>query len=114
MPGARQILRGGDFVFESVGHTRKIPIADNLDLGIVARNLAAFYRLTGQFNKAEPLYQRSLAFKEKRLGPNHPLVATSLDGFGMFCVARGEYSQAASLLERALSIKEKTLGPEHP
>ena len=33
----------------------------------------------GQYAKAEPLYQRSLAIREKALGPEHPDVATSLN-----------------------------------
>ena len=42
-------------------------------------NLAALYNAQGQYAKAEPLYQRSLAIREKALGPEHPDVANSLN-----------------------------------
>ncbi len=42
-------------------------------------NLATLYDTQGKYAEAEPLYQRSLAILEKALGPEHPLVATSLD-----------------------------------
>ena len=33
----------------------------------------------GKLEEAEPLYTRSLAIREKALGPDHPAVATSLN-----------------------------------
>ena len=39
-------------------------------------NLAELYRVQGKYVEAEPLYQRSLAIREKALGPEHPQVAT--------------------------------------
>ena len=35
-------------------------------------NLAALYHASGAYAKAEPLYQRALAIREKALGPEHP------------------------------------------
>jgi hypothetical protein len=37
------------------------------------------YQTQGHYAAAEPLYERSLAIKEKALGPDHPDVATSLN-----------------------------------
>ncbi|HAA26653.1 MAG TPA: tetratricopeptide repeat-containing protein, partial [Cyanobacteria bacterium UBA8553] len=42
-------------------------------------NLAALYKVQGNYSQAEPLYQRSLAIWEKALGSEHPNVATSLN-----------------------------------
>ncbi|CAM9178067.1 unnamed protein product, partial [Discosporangium mesarthrocarpum] len=33
----------------------------------------------GIFKEEEPLYLRSLAVREKRLGPEHPAIATALN-----------------------------------
>ncbi|CAM9878567.1 unnamed protein product, partial [Laminaria digitata] len=33
----------------------------------------------GDYTEAGPLYKRSLAIKEKALGPEHPSVATSIN-----------------------------------
>ena len=38
-------------------------------------NLAELYRAQGRNAEAEPLHKRSLAIREKALGPNHPNVA---------------------------------------
>ena len=42
-------------------------------------NLAGLYHAQGKYAAAEPLYNRSLAIREKVLGPQHPDVATSLN-----------------------------------
>lgn len=35
--------------------------------------------IQGKYEEAEPLYERSLAIREKALGPDHPAVATALN-----------------------------------
>ncbi|RUS32761.1 hypothetical protein BC938DRAFT_474383 [Jimgerdemannia flammicorona] len=60
----------------------------------------------GKYDKAEPLYERVLAIREKVLGAEHPNTA-------FLYIGQGEYDQATSLLERALAIFEKVLGSEH-
>lgn len=72
------------------------------------------YRTQGQYAQAGPLYQRALAIKEKALGPEHPLVATSLNNLAAPYDDQGQYAQAEPLYQRALAILEKALGPEHP
>jgi hypothetical protein len=42
-------------------------------------NLAAIYDALGDYHKAEPLYKRSLAIREKALGPDDPDVARNLN-----------------------------------
>jgi len=46
-------------------------------------NLAALHDSQDQYAKAEPLYNRALAIREKALGPEHPDVATSLNNLAM-------------------------------
>ena len=38
--------------------------------------LAGIYKAQGRYVEAEPLMKRSLAIREKALGPEHPSVAT--------------------------------------
>ena len=40
---------------------------------------ARLYHKQGKYAEAEPVYQRSLAIREKTLGAEHPDVATSLE-----------------------------------
>ena len=72
------------------------------------------YRSQGRYAEAEPLYQRSLAIREKALGPDHPDVGTSLNNLAVLYQSQGRYAEAEPLYQRALAIREKALGPDHP
>ncbi len=77
-------------------------------------NLAGVYRTQGRYAQAEPLYQRSLAIKEKALGPEHPAVATGLNNLAALYIAQGKYTEAEPLYQRALLVLTRAVGPEHP
>ena len=68
----------------------------------------------GKYAAAIPLAQRSLAMREKELGPNHPDVATTLNNLAVLYSEQGEYGRAEPLYVRALAIREKALGPPIP
>ena len=53
-------------------------------------NLAALYRAQGRYGEAEPLYKRSLAIREKALGPEHPQTGTRLNNLARLLEAKGE------------------------
>jgi CHAT domain-containing protein/F0F1-type ATP synthase beta subunit len=67
----------------------------------------------GQYAAAIPLAERALAIREKVLGEEHSLVATSLNNLALLYQAQGNYSQAEPLYQRSLAIYEKVLGKEH-
>ena len=75
--------------------------------------LAEVYSSQGRYAEAEPLYQRSLAIREKALGPEHPSVAIALGNLGKLYRAQGNWSEAEPPLDRALAILERSLGPEN-
>jgi len=64
-------------------------------------NLAQLYATQGQYAQAEPLYKRTLAIKEKALGPDHPDVAMSLNNLAQLYDTQGQYAQAGPLYKRA-------------
>ena len=68
----------------------------------------------GHFADAEPLYRRSLAIREKQLGPDLPVVSSSLLNLAALYGAMGRYAEAEPLYRRSLEIMEKRLGPDHP
>jgi tetratricopeptide (TPR) repeat protein len=72
------------------------------------------YKNTGQYAKAEALYQRSLKIYEAKLEPDHPRVAASLNNLAGLYQGMGQYTKAEPLHQRSLKIKESTLGPDHP
>ena len=51
-------------------------------------NLALLYYNQRKYAKAEPLYQRALAIREKVLGPEHPDTATSLNNLAVLYESR--------------------------
>jgi tetratricopeptide (TPR) repeat protein len=55
---------------------------------------------------ARPLFERALAIREKALGSEHSLTATTLDNLGVLLKDQGDLPGARSLNERALAIRE--------
>jgi hypothetical protein len=51
--------------------------------------------------------ERTLAIREKVLGPEHPDTAASLHNLAILLVGQGDLVGAQSLLERALAILNK-------
>ena len=86
---------------------RHSDVADSLS------SLAVLYYNQGQYAKAEPLYHRALAIREKVLGPEHLDVANNLNNLAGLYYNQGQYPKAELLMRRALVILEKALGPEH-
>jgi len=61
-------------------------------------NLAGLYQDQDRTAEAEPLYQRSLAIREKVLGPDHPLVGTALDNLAVLAFVQRELAAGRRLL----------------
>ena len=72
------------------------------------------YRAQGRLDEAEPLLQRTLAIRERALGPDHPDTAQSLNNLAELYHSQGRLNEAEPLLQRALAIAEQALGPAHP
>jgi len=58
-----------------------------------------------QYAKAEPLYGRALAIREKALGPGHTDLAQSLSNLAVLYQAQGQYAKAEPLKTRASAIR---------
>ncbi len=70
-------------------------------------NLANLYRAQSHHAQAEPLYQRSLAIREKVLGPEHPAVATSLENYAALLRQTARADEAERMEARAKAIRAK-------
>ena len=68
----------------------------------------------GKYAEATVIAERSLAWREVELGPEHPDTANSLNNLAGLNYSQGLYAKAEPLYQRALAIREKALGPEHP
>jgi len=62
-----------------------------------------------KYDRAEILYKRELALREKMLGPQNPDLAVELKEMASFYVEQKRYSEAEPLYERALRIEDDAL-----
>ena len=81
--------------------------ADILDV------VGGILRDCGVYPPAVRIWERCLTIRETILGPNHPNVATGLNGLAELYRAQGQYAKAEPLYQRALEIWEAALGPNH-
>ena len=75
-------------------------------------NQAVLLQRTGAADEAVPLFEKALQVTEGDVGPNHPQVATILNGYGDHFRASGEDARAMALFQRALAILEATAHPD--
>ncbi|MBG1266717.1 tetratricopeptide repeat protein, partial [Nostoc sp. WHI] len=75
---------------------------------------ARFYNGQGLYNQALPWFEQCLEVTKKRLGEEHPSVATSLNNLALLYNSQGRYSEAEPLFIQALALSRKLLGEEHP
>ncbi len=69
------------------------------------KNLALLYQTQGKYAKAEPLYQRAPAIREKALGPEHPDVAQSLENYAALLRQTARVDEAERMEARAEAIR---------
>jgi tetratricopeptide (TPR) repeat protein len=109
---------------ESAQHNRVVPqflllalhaahARDRDDVAALNERIEQLYN-KGRYSEAIPIAQRALAIREKALGPNHPLLSTTLNNLALLYDALGRYADAEPLYKRSLAISEKTLGSDHP
>jgi hypothetical protein len=67
-------------------------------------NLAVLYYTQNQYAQVEPLLKRSLAIREKALGPDHPDVAASLKNMAQLYRKTGREEEVEALEKRAIVI----------
>jgi Flp pilus assembly protein TadD len=77
-------------------------------------NLAAIAMARGEFAQADACYARSLAIKERALGPNHPELATTVNNLAVLRERQRDFATAAALFERAHTILAAALPADHP
>lgn len=68
----------------------------------------------GKHADAVPFAQAAVRLAGKEFGPNHYLIAISLNDLAHLYNSQGHYADAEPLYKRALAIDEKALGSDHP
>ncbi len=81
---------------------------------LILNDLGVAYFENAAYQKVEPLMLCALKIDEKRLGKDHPSVATRLNNLAGLYQATNRLAEAEPLMERALKIEEASFGKEHP
>jgi tetratricopeptide (TPR) repeat protein len=76
--------------------------------------LGWFYEGQGAYSRAEPWRKQCLITARRRLGEEHPSVATSLHNLAQLYSAQGRYAEAEPLYQQAYELSKRLLGTEHP
>ncbi len=82
-------------------------------LATAMSELGELYDRQGNYAAARPLYERSLAIRERHYGPAHQQVAYSLNSLGSLLQVQGDLVRALPLLQRSRNIFENELGSDH-
>jgi tetratricopeptide (TPR) repeat protein len=76
--------------------------------------LGRFYGGQGFYDLAEPWHEQCREVTRRRLGDNHPDVATSLNNLAALYNSQGRYKEAEPLYLEALDLLKRLLGDNHP
>jgi tetratricopeptide (TPR) repeat protein/tRNA A-37 threonylcarbamoyl transferase component Bud32 len=82
------------------------------DLAVTLRAHGSVLHRLGRYAQARRVLEKSLAATEEGLGPNHPMVADSLEHLGGPMRALGDAKAALPLLERARDIRLAAFGED--
>jgi len=109
---AKSAYRQGDYNGAVINMRAALEEAERFDpedprLTVTLNNLAGLYWDRGNYGAAEPLYERSLAIREKALDPDHPDVAQSLENYAALMRKTGHDDEAVKLERRAATIRKK-------
>jgi len=96
---------------ESVRLGAENPEVSDLERAAGLYELAKLYLWTNRAEESEELARRSLGLREQELGPDHPLVAQSLNALGNALQHLNRLDEAAATHTRAVQIREQA-GPE--
>jgi tetratricopeptide (TPR) repeat protein/tRNA A-37 threonylcarbamoyl transferase component Bud32 len=72
------------------------------------------YREGRDIPTALATYRRAMEIRRAELGPDHPLVAASLNNIGLLQGAEGMHDEGLASLRRSYDIRLAAFGPEHP
>ena len=86
--------------------------AQDDDLDALNQQVVELYQ-AGKYAEATPIAERMLGLTERRFGPDHPQVGTSLNDLALLYRTQGRYADAEPLYKRDLGIVEKAFGPDH-
>jgi len=116
VPSRGQICRGGE-ILPAVARCQPGPGSGRRvhNIRFPLSNLASLYQKSGSYQKAEPLFLKSLEISQKLFGPEDRRTAADINNIRYFLWWYGRlFRRAGSFFLRALKIREKDPGPDSP
>jgi serine/threonine protein kinase/tetratricopeptide (TPR) repeat protein len=113
------VSKSGDLVGAKPHYARAVAIMEaaspgNPELARFLDRLASVSLAEKDVKGAQGLYERSLALRQKVLGPKHPEVGESLCGLANCASQAGRLKEAEALYEKALTVVRKPDGGYYP
>ncbi|GHG08904.1 MULTISPECIES: toll/interleukin-1 receptor domain-containing protein [Amycolatopsis] len=87
---------------------------DHPDTLVSRSSLVAAHEAAGDLARAIPLYEATLADRERVLGTDHPDTLTERNNLAYAYQTAGDLTRAIPLYEAVLADRERILGPDHP
>jgi tetratricopeptide (TPR) repeat protein len=88
---------------------------DDLDIADGLNGLGRIRFREGRYREAEAHFDEALRRREERLGPKHPVVATSRNNLALLHFSSGGRAREVEPMFRdVLAVREEALGPKHP
>ena len=84
------------------------------DYAISLGNLAGYYSVLGDNNKAIEFATQEMNIRKQTLGKKHPDYATSLGNLANYYFILGDYNKAIEIGTQAMDIRKQVLGEKHP
>merc|ERR1711920_734878 len=88
-------------------------VSDFDDVVKIGSSLGMMLRSRGKLEDAEPVFRRTFANNEEKLGPEHPRTLTSMSNLAEVLTMLGKLEEAEPLYRKAVASNEQELGPEH-
>ena len=87
---------------------------DPIRTAALDHNRAGVYYRLERYDEALRYYERAHEVQREHYGPQHPVVAQTLNHIGNVLIMQGRYERARVKCEQALHIRRQTLGADHP
>ena len=101
-------------LYEQALHTAQAGYGpDSQEAAFATGALALAYHAQGALDRAEPLYRRALAIREKQ-GVQDADFASLLGNLADLMWRQGNMTEAEAFARRALAVDEQAFGPNHP
>ena len=97
-----------------VMHWRQQHTIETESAGRLLNQIALYLKKRGRTSEAEPLYLQALEITKRRLGEDHPDVATRLNNLANLYSAQGRTNEAEPLYLQAIDLGKRRLGEDHP